>query len=1097
MNESIFIYRPSGSVVKDYDGNAIRVSVRYVAQTMGVGYLEVSCADRQPLAFECGDYIKWGKNIIDTKNHYFYLYTVPQPEQNNAIGAYGGTYQYSGLMFYDAGVVLKRALWTDLKIEGDNLVHYSTRESLSTYENVAGIASRLQACIDSYIDTLPDDAPFKNYTFTVSVFNPENLPEFPAEGATTREAYKSLVAEARQFSFGDNETVFDALNRIAEVWPTIGWCYDFAYSSGWKVSVVIGQPNFIISSHVPILNAEGQTAGYNLLDIGEGLSGTKKYITNADEYCSRLVPFGSDRNLPTRHYNGRTIYNGDGILNGQSDDIAHLMLPLDKWGTTTGKWNWSDATETARPLPDPRKAVIEGVSGGSPVTKVVRFDSEENGDIYPSLSGVTVQDLWDAMISSEQYYPSKTYYSSTDEIDIIAGASDATDDGVIPSGSSLVDNCNITIPQIGFDVAEQVADNGLGVVNMLTGMCAGRSFTIRSRTYQTAGDCWLLNIERVTDSSTGMVYPNATFPISVNDKFVLTDIQMPDLYVSLAEVRLYNAAMKYYKRNSRYRYLYDIDIDSTWIAENKDPLKPFADKGYHIAIRETHPGYRPYYEEVFLLVDTLTITDGENIIPTYSVTTKSNLYVPDTEESKKITVTSVVADNVITFTAVVTPSDESVIFTLAGGTYTTAPTLVDNGDNTATLTFHTSAGNTDTASVVVALESEPAVFVTKTASYTAEQKYITLTQTSIDGGYLLTAATTPAGRTVAFTLTGGTYATAPTLVDNGDNTAKVIFNTAAGSTDTAKVTATMVGDTSVSATVELSYTSQEDIDPLSTELSIAVVKSWQRTSLGISSSTVTPQALVYADSSQGWVALLGTAGGMSVVFASGTSGTRYDISSILNSTWHSNSLFVNPSEQYTSGHAQTVWSTEWDGTQALAALDVTAGSSTAGFSFAVKQKITPTPSAKVGLGYRDWCIDFEGGYLWSVAYSKADTYIDDGSNEMVIAKFALPTGSDVTLTDADVLESFTLPVIEVRQGIMFHKNHIYVAHGAKNVSKNTMGVTDISLLSKSVVSEVDVMSAVSSSIDEIQNVFWYNSQLCICGNSSERRYVRVISLYNQ
>ena len=1005
MANMIYIYRPSAKVITGYDDSPIRVSVKHVAQTSGVGYLEVSCADSWPITFEVGDYITWGFGIIDGINRRFCLYAVPQPEMSEAIGGYGATYQYSGMMFYDAGAVLKRALWTDLKVEGDNLIHYSTREGLSTYENVAGIASRLQACIDFYLETLPNDAPFKNYTYEVSVVNPDNFPELPAEGATTDKGFKALVAEARQFSFSDNDTVLDALNRIAEVWPTIGWCYDLTMSSGWKVSIVIGEPNFIFSDHLAKLGTSGDKEDYTLFDVGDGLVGLKKYITNTDEYCSRLVPFGSDRNLPTRYYNSKTIYNNDGILNGQSDDIAHLMIPVSKWGTTTGKWDWSDTSETARLLPDPRKAVLENYAGEA-VTKVLRFDNDENGDIYPSLSGVTVQDLWDAMASGEQYRPSESEYGGSNEVDVIAGASDAKDDGIIPAGGTLTDNCNITIPQIGFDIKEYVADTGIGVINMLTGKCAGRSFTIKSRTYQSSVDNWLLNIERVTDSSTGMVYPNTTYPISVDDKFVLTDIQMPDLYVSLAEVRLYNAALKYFKRNSIGRYLYDIEIDNKWIAENKRAGKHFLDKGYHIAVRDRITAAKA--DVTYLLVDTLTVTDGEYAIPTYSVTTKENLYVPEVEDTKKISVSTTASSNVVTFTATVSPTSESVTFTLVGGTYTTAPTLVDNGDNTATLTFHTDAGNTDTASVTVALVSDPTIFVTKAASYTSEEPV--------------------------------------------------------------------------------------DIDPLSTEVNISLLKSWLRTSLGISSSTMTPQALVFANSASGNMALLGTAGGMSFFSDTATSGTRFDISSMLNSTWHSNSLFVNPSETYESGCTQTVWTTEWDGTQALAALKVELSTSAA-TPFSLKQKITPTPSAKVGLGYRDWAIDFDGGYLWSVAYSKADTYVDDGSNEMVIAKYVLPTGSDVTLTDADVLDSFTLPVVEVRQGIMFYKNHLYIAHGAKNVSKNTMGVTDISLLSKSVVAEVDVMSAVSSYIDEIQNVFWYNGKLCICGNSSSRRYVRVMSLY--
>lgn len=91
----------------------------------------------------------------------------------------------------------------------------------------------------------------------------------------------------------------------------------------------------------------------------------------------------------------------------------------------------------------------------------------------------------------------------------------------------------------------------------------------------------------------------------------------------------------------------------------------------------------------------------------------------------------------------------------------------------------------------------------------------------------------------------------------------------------------------------------------------------------------------------------------------------------------------------------------------------------------------------IGGGYLDWVIDGDGGYLYSIAYHiKGSSQISEG-NFTHIAKFQLPDLSKriVDFTDADVIDSFTVPVMTIFQDKCFHDNYIYVVSGHSGLGK--------------------------------------------------------------
>lgn len=85
----------------------------------------------------------------------------------------------------------------------------------------------------------------------------------------------------------------------------------------------------------------------------------------------------------------------------------------------------------------------------------------------------------------------------------------------------------------------------------------------------------------------------------------------------------------------------------------------------------------------------------------------------------------------------------------------------------------------------------------------------------------------------------------------------------------------------------------------------------------------------------------------------------------------------------------------------------------------------------IGGGFLDWVVDVDGGYLYSIAYHLKGTFEIVENNYTHITKFKLPALNRITvqLTDADVEDYFTVPVMTVFQDKDFLREHIYVIAG--------------------------------------------------------------------
>lgn len=338
-----------------------------------------------PLDFPFGSYVDYITDAWGRSGRYL-LYDIPQPMKQARRAASGESFVYSNVRFCLQSKELERTLFRDI-VEADNGIHFSSRETISTYEDVDGIARRIEACMNARARELSADPD----TWVVRAYDTQDA------------SLQALLKEVREFSISAGASCLDALNEVYNVWKGIGWVYDF---SDGVHTVTLGRPN---------IQDSGNTTDIFRYGRGRGLTSLRRSLSSSEEFANRLYVFGSTRNLISRYYNTRDI------LNAESVDIPHLMLPVERWGRTDG-------------LPDASKAFVENTASAAKygdIAKVIYFDGRgDYPEIYPSIEGVTISTIRSGMEPEDRYFPSYAEYDGRERADELKEASEIMDDGV-------------------------------------------------------------------------------------------------------------------------------------------------------------------------------------------------------------------------------------------------------------------------------------------------------------------------------------------------------------------------------------------------------------------------------------------------------------------------------------------------------------------------------------------------------------------------------------------------------------------------------------------------------------------------------------------
>ena len=552
------------------DGKSVRHigEPQFSGSYMGVDYIEFrTISSPTPVTWEIGDYVDYYRTGLRYK-----LYSLPMPNKVARRGEYGASFEYSNVQFFCATKELEIAPFRDL-VPTDNLIHFTTRQDFSTYENVYGIARRLQACMD---DIFPG-------RWVIEVVK------------TSDEALLSLLEEYKELSFAE-QSCHEVLSQIYDNWGNIGWLHSYEQTTG-KDIITIGGANVRTSENTSDIYEYG---------FGKGLTSLKKAATNAEEFATRLYVYGSDRNIQTRHYNQFDIVNKDSV------DIRNLMLPLNQWGKTDG-------------VADARKAYLQAsdevIEKYGLIPRTVYFDGNDNEEIYPSITKLTMKDVREMLIANGEGDSEFLPAAKDERIDKVAGTySSDYGDG---SQSDIARNktFRLALRPFGFDVIAQgrLTNEGYATISMKSGACAGRDFKIRKDTLGRLTDTFGLvgivyEIEKSWDESLGMGLPNTIYPIKADVEFVLLDIPMPDYYITLAEQRLLEAGRKMLADYTRVSAFYEPSLNPIKIQEVGKRLRA----GMYMAVYDDDIIETDDHTD-YVLIDTINIDESAQL-PQYKVT---------------------------------------------------------------------------------------------------------------------------------------------------------------------------------------------------------------------------------------------------------------------------------------------------------------------------------------------------------------------------------------------------------------------------------------------------------------------------------------------
>lgn len=378
-------------------------------------------------------------------------------------------------------------------------------------------------------------------------------------------------------------------------------CYDKAYAYVRDILLIPAE-------EIPDFNSFMSSASYTNHGDGNHEYDLKLYHETSVEY--ELV----DSPSPTRFeilYASETSKIGESFLTGNHNGsllpnnmyAPNLMLP-DFPSITLDPYIDSDNIE--------KYGIREGC---------VFFDgsNDELEEIFPSIEGMKAENLRDAGIDVS------LAEGDNGNLDELADAEKIQDDGAITPGD-IIPTFTVTLKDVGFDLAKEIGDDSS--ISMKSGYCSGREFKIRNcvPTEKNGAKCYLLRCERAEDESNKLYYPYKSYPLQAGDKFVILGIDLPDVYVKAASQRLLRAGKEYLSEVDHMKHTYSPKIDEIAMARQHDEAIQSGGISLHDTIKEGMliriSDEDLFNEELHITIDTLTIKEGESLIPSYEITLK-------------------------------------------------------------------------------------------------------------------------------------------------------------------------------------------------------------------------------------------------------------------------------------------------------------------------------------------------------------------------------------------------------------------------------------------------------------------------------------------
>ena len=661
------------------DGSTVRCEtekLEYNGQFMGDSSITASVKSNVHIAFEVGDYITYRGNN-------FTLGNIPKEKKTGHKNANGEVFQYDSMKFESYITELANADFNDFVGDSQTDISFTAQPNFSfVAATIDDLLQRIQVNMNRYYTgtkqwtikadstyTTPDD--YTNMLITVSniscwdalaYVNSKYGVNFIVRGRTVTVGTAGSVKDIT-FKVGRYKGLYDMtrnsqtdqqiVTRLKSYGNTTNINPRYYSLVGATVTAKLTTFDYIASSyslfflfdlnHTTELNdtvkfnISGSSVSYELQGtwgiykdytfgnrgLAESFAAYKVDTTSAIYkdvkakvlsvgYANTSVTFVSGVRKDNISDLSHLSFDANSKLPNNMN-IANLMLPSFPTGTLAdwveankSKYTWLQdyinagytfSTEKYYPYINSKNVTDLGVR---PHTEYFTSEDDTHKDIYPSLQ-----------------------YFSDDRNQVVgATASDGSaisDSGVFADGAS-VDPFYIIINDLGFEF-DDVAVNGTSPkIHFNSGYCGGRDFTVSSWTKD--GTTWKLKCARIKDDSIGKYFPYVDAPIKKGDKFVITDIYMPDTYIEQASVTLLKWSLKWLAKNDYSVFSYQLTPDINFIKRHDDAV---TDKSatFHYTIME---GDVLLIEDTdmgvtgSITIDNIKITEGDGLLPKYEIT---------------------------------------------------------------------------------------------------------------------------------------------------------------------------------------------------------------------------------------------------------------------------------------------------------------------------------------------------------------------------------------------------------------------------------------------------------------------------------------------
>ena len=635
-------------IIYSKDGQTQRCvanKLEYNGEFMGACSVNITVTSPTPINFTVGDYLIY-------RGERFEINYDPTELKQASKNTYGEAFKYENVVFNSLADELTRCEFLDY-VKEDNLIHYSSLPTFSFYaESINALAERIQVNLDRIykgeqkwtVTVHPEYVNETNKSISISsinvwdalaLVNSEFKANFIIRGRTITIGTAG-IAVGNMFGYGKGKGLYSIqktadssqkiITRLRAYGGTKNLPYNYYTTYGSPIveapiedvsygydpnthlidGAVVTLPFYMILSDTALYDVTINGHSYKMR---RGSFLGKCYVLLNSEADKDNVRIGAkmriEKGIETDNV-PRKYKRPSGALVPNNMAVKNLMLP-------------DFPEKTLDPYLDSKNIDIIGVREGS-----VFFDGSDTSlpEIYPSMEGMTAQQLKDAGI----------IVNATGALDEIASDSvnkDNTpiaDDGYFEEGETIPP-FKIYLKDIGFDINDYFTDE-TPTISMKSGMCGGREFEILRDADKPVkqGDMWVLTCNRIYDEGLNLYFPYKDFTIKAGDKFVLLGIDMPDVYIKAASQRLLTASKEYLAKNDYVRYTYEPKVDEIFMARHPE---------LHDSIKE---GDLMLFEDEDLningsiIIDSLTIKEGDALIPTYDITLRNDKAVGTLEK---------------------------------------------------------------------------------------------------------------------------------------------------------------------------------------------------------------------------------------------------------------------------------------------------------------------------------------------------------------------------------------------------------------------------------------------------------------------------------